>query len=226
MKLTHKQFVLALTLLCSVAVGAQQRSDTAYRELLPLAAKARLAVVQHPTLAAFEIESTVRDAVRKAQVAMSNGAGDASSAARAILDRLEQPIGPLREIPDGPLQLLLARIAKSEGKLDEEAYHREYATALLNSVDRSGVGLDPLSAMRVVMIQEEYNWFAAMQAQLKPSARTIRQIDGHIFDVWTATLTSGGTREVYFDSGPMQDSLRRVLMARKPAPASTRVPGE
>jgi hypothetical protein len=215
---TLLRLLFVTSLWCCATLQAQPVGDPLAREQLPLAAKARAGVVEHPRLAAFEYEATVRDAVQKARDALKNTQDFA--AARAILRGLEEPLGPLREIPYVPLHFLLGDLAKAQANVEEEKYHRAYATALLVAMTRSGQGEDALSAIRVVMVREEYEWFAVMQSRLKPKARVYREIDGHGFDVWTAIMTAGGEREVYFDVGPMQASLQRVFAARKAAPPS------
>lgn len=208
--------VVAYCLLLGAGFNASAQSpvQALIPTLMPVAAKARDGIVNHPRLASFEIEAIMRETVKKATGVMK-GPNDVS-AARAILAPLEQTIGPLRQLPLFELHRLLGYLAGLEGKSDEQNYHRAYSVALLLSIDKSGNGTSPESAYRVVMIVEEYDWFAA-QRGLKQQTRVAREMNGRKYDVWTARIDSGEERQIYFDVTGMQESAARVLNARNAA---------
>lgn len=205
-------FVVAV-LFASFTVQAQTAIDALIPNLLPIAAKSREAVVNHPTLAAFEVEHTIRDAVSKAVKSLTESPKDISKA-RSFLTPIEETIGPLREIPLVELHFLLAKLAELEQKLDEQNYHRAFAGALFVTLSRTGNGTSPEAAYKIVMIAEEYDWFGFMQQRWRRKARVSRNIEGKIFDIWTAVSPTGEERDIYFDASAMQDSLRRVFKAR------------
>lgn len=208
----HRWIFWLFAIIYSCGLQAQPAVDALIPELLPVAAKARESVLNHPTLAALEIEHTIREAVKKARSVMK-GPQDAA-AARENLAPLEQSIGPLREIPFIQLQFLLGALSGIEQKTEEQEYHRAFASALFISINRSGKGTSPETAYRVVMLAEEYDWFWFMQQRLKKKSRVSKDINGKKFDIWTAVTASGEERKIYFDVSGMQTSLARVLKAR------------
>ena len=192
----------------SCGLRAQPAVDALIPELLPVAAKAREAVVNHPTLGAYEIESTIRDAVNKAKGILKTP-HDAAAAREALLP-LEKSLGPLREIPFIQLHFLLGAIAGIEQRTEDQNYHRAFASALFVVINRTGKGASPETAYRVVLLAEEYDWFFFMQQRLKVKSRVSKDIGDRKFDIWTALTSSGEERQVYFDVSAMQASLLRV----------------
>ena len=114
-----------VALLTGVAAKAQTAVDLLIPNLLPIAAKSREAVVNHPTLTAFEVEGTIRDAVSKAVKSLTESPKDTSKA-RSFLSPLEEKFGPLREIPLVELHFLLAKLAELDQKGEEQNYHRAF----------------------------------------------------------------------------------------------------
>lgn len=203
----------------SSAARSQPAVDALTPTLLPVAAQARERVLNHPTLAAFEIEQTIKDAVAKASSQIKSPKD--APAARAELALLEQTLnmGPLREIPLIDLHKLMAAIAGAEGNSQEQAYHRAYSIALFMTINRSGDGKTPQTARRIVMIAEEYDWFWFAQQVVQRKARVAKTIDGRMYDIWTATMVNGGTEiELYFDASAMANSTTRVLSTRRKVP--------
>ena len=211
---TFLRSALVITaLLVSVAANGQTAVDLLIPNLLPIAAKSRETVVNHPTLAAFEVEHTIRDAVSKAAKSLTESPNDTSKA-RSCLTPLEEKIAPLRTIPLVELHFLLAKLAELEQKVEEQNYHRAFALALFVTLNRSGNGTSPETAYRIVMIAEEYDWFGFMQQRWKRKTRVAKDINGKKFDIWTAVSPTGEEREIYFDASAMGESIARVFAAR------------
>ena len=204
--------IIAALLVC-VAVNAQTAVDLLIPNLLPIASNSRNAVVNHPTLAAFEVEHTIRDAVSKAAKSLAEFPNDTSKA-RSFLTPLEEKIAPVGTIPLVQLQFLLAKLAELEQKVEEQNYHRAFALALFVTLNRSGNGSTPETAYRIVMIAEEYDWFGFMQQRWTRKTRVAKDINGKKFDIWTAVSPTGEEREIYFDASAMGESIARVFAAR------------
>lgn len=193
-------------------VLAQPAVQALLPTVIPVVAKGRAEVVNHPSLAATEIEHVIREAVNTAKTTLTSSKNPA--AAQAILQPLESTIGPLRTIPFVDLHQLMAAMAGMEGRTDDQMYHRAFAVALLIAVNETGTGKSPESALRVVMVSEQIAWFS-VQRDMKPKTRVTNRIDGRAYDIWTVTMTSGEERQVYFDVTAMIRSLERVLAARQ-----------
>jgi hypothetical protein len=204
--------VCFLGLLLTHPLSAQPTAEALIPSLEPVASKAREAVVNHPDLAAFEIEGEIREAVENA-TAVIKGPGDVP-AARKILAPLENEIGPLREIPLIELHKLLGALDKIENKTEDQMYHRAYSAALMIDILKSGNGTSPETAYHVVMISEEYAWFDYFKQDVQAKSRVYRDINGRSFDIWTATTTAGAERQIYFDVSAMDASFNRVMKAR------------
>lgn len=207
-------FIIALLLAAALPAGmaaAQPAVQALLPTVLPEAGKARAALVNHPTLAAFEIEQTMKEAVAKAKAALTSP--QQVPQARAALQPLETGLGPLRTLPLFELHQLLGAMAGMEGKTEDQTYHRAYALALILHVDRSGDGKTPQTARRVVMIAEQYDWFFANR-DVQRKTRVAKEIDGRMYDVWTVT-TAAGDQELYFDVTAMRQSVQRVMAARQ-----------
>lgn len=204
----------------SPPIFAQPTAEALIPSLEPVAAKAREAVVNHPALAAFEIESELREAVENA-TAIIKGPDDVL-AARAILAPLEKDFGSLREIPLIELHKLLGALDKIENKTEDQMYHRAFSAALMIALLRSGNGNSPETAYHVVMISEEYAWFDYFKQEVQEKSRVYKDINGRSFDIWTATIKAGTERQIYFDVSAMDASFNRVMKARsttQPTPA-------
>ena len=204
----------AILLLALVSVGCFAQSTATTREkLYATAIKARAAVLNHPTLAAFEIEIEIASAIAKAK-ALPAGP-DRLARARAALARLEATLGPLNEIPSVKLQTFLGVTAAEEDKMDDTHYHARYVGALVASLTDDADGESPRTAIPIAMIEDEYAYFDIhLDMQVRPGQRVGREIGGRYYDVWTLKTRSGEERKVYFDATAMQDSFARVLKLR------------
>jgi tetratricopeptide (TPR) repeat protein len=186
-------------------------------DLIPVATKAREAVVIHPSMSAYDIEHVIREAVKKAGAAVKTP--EDVAAGRETLATLEKQLGPLRQIPSTDLHALLQAFARLEKNTDEELYHLAYHIALSVSIHRSGTGATPETAVRVVMIGEERVWFqTVLRDQIAEQRRRSQDIDGRKYDIWTLKMKSGEERIVYFDVSPMTESSRRILKSRMASP--------
>ncbi len=199
---------------CLVA-HAQTEVDRLVSTLLPTAREARLAVVNHPTLAAMEIEYPLREALGKVKLAID--AGEDMASVKAGLAPLEGLVGPVKEVPLIEIHLQLAQLAEREQKQEERNYHTAYALALFEAMVEGADGRTEATAYKVVMISEEYDWFGFAQKSWARKGRVARDIGGRMFDIWTAVSPSGQERKVYFDAGAMGESLNRVFSARMAA---------
>ncbi len=207
--------VFAIVLAATPPLGsvlAQPAVQALLPTVIPVVAKGRAEVVNHPSLAATEIEHVIREAVNKAKTTLTSSKRPAE--AQAILQPLESTIGPLRTIPFFDLHQLMAAMAGMEGRTDDQMYHRAFAVALLIAINETGTGKSAESALRVVMVSEQTAWFS-VQRDMKPKTRLTNRIDGRAYDIWTVTMTSGEERQVYFDVTAMIRSLERVLAARQ-----------
>ncbi len=206
--------ILWLLASLSLWVHAGPTIESLVPNLLPIATKAREGVVNHRTLAAFEVENTIRDALNKAGNSFKTSRNPI--VARRHLESLEKTIGPLRENPLIELHLFLATLAEADGNPDDKIYHQAFANALFLALSYTGDGTSPATAFRIVMNSEENAWFKIMKHWLSKS-RTSKEIDGKTFDIWKARAPSGVDRDVYFDTSAMQASLRRILKERSSA---------
>jgi len=186
--------------------------------VMPDVEKARTAVAEHPTLATFEIEDMLRKGVDAATAAFTGP--QSGAAVRAALQPLEKDLGPLRTVPYVPLHQLLGAVAGAEGRDADQIYHRAYGVAVLIAIDRSGDGKTLPTAMRVVMVNEQYTWFRAQRDMQPKTRRPLRQ-DGRSYDVWTVA-TPAGDREVFFDVTASFASTGRILGARQRGPPPPR----
>ena len=193
------------------AIYAQPAVQQQIAQLDSIADKARLAVVNNPSLAAFEIEFMIKEAIKKATAIYPNDV----PAARKILKQLEPDLGPLKEIPSFDLHLLLSAMAGVEGDFSEQNYHRAFAVALMRSLVRSGDALSQETAPKIVMIVEEYNWFFLKKNELERETRVTRRDNGKVIDVWIVKTKDGKEMSIYFDASLMQESGERVLNNRK-----------
>lgn len=79
-------------------------------------------------------------------------------------------------------------------------------------LDRTGDGRTPRTARQVVLIVEEYDWFA-VNPEVQRRSRVGQVIDGRLYDIWTVA-TPAGEQLLYFDATAMRQSAERVLAAR------------
>jgi hypothetical protein len=181
-------------------------------ELMPVAEKARLAVVTHPTLAAFEIDAMIKDAIKNAKEVYKQPSD--IPAARQILRVLEPELGPLDQIPSFDLHLLLGAMEGAEGNTDKQTYHRAYGVAVMLDLDKSGNAFSLETAPKIVMIQEEYAWFFLRSRELTRQSRVAMREAGRLVDIWTVKTKDDKEIRIYFDAGLMQASAARVMDAR------------
>jgi len=205
----------AIVATLALALPTTLRAQPAVMALIPVVMpdveQARKAVADHPRLATYEIESMLREAVDAASAAFTGP--QSGAAVRAALRPLENDLGPVKTLPYVPLQTLLGALAGAEGRADDQTYHRAFAVAVLIAIDRSGDGRTLPTAMRVVMVNEQYTWFSAQRDMQRKTRRQLRQ-DGRVYDVWTAA-TPTGDREVFFDVTASFASFERVMAARQ-----------
>lgn len=166
--------IAALALVSASALPTTLAAQPAVMALIPVVMpdveKARTAVAEHPTLATFEIEDMLRKRVDAATAAFT--VPQSGAAVRAALQPLEKDLGPLRTVPYAPPHQLLGAVAGAEGRDADQICHRAYGVAVLIAIDRSGDGKTLPTAMRVVMVNEQYTWFRAqrdMQAKTRRS---------------------------------------------------------
>lgn len=207
--------VFAIVLAAAMPTGmvlAQPAVQALLPSVIPQAGQARANVVNHPALAAFEIEQTMKEAVAKAKAALTSPQQVAQ--AREHLLPLEK-LGPLRTLPLFELHQLLGAMAGMEGRTEDQTYHRAFSVALILHVDKSGDGKTPQTARRVVMIAEQYDWFFANR-EVQRKTRVAKEIDGRMYDIWTVA-TAAGDQELYFDVTAMRQSALRVMALRQQA---------
>ncbi|MFO1082654.1 MAG: hypothetical protein U1E23_18770 [Reyranellaceae bacterium] len=209
---------LALVALAPARPGGAQPSNPSpvqslLPSVLPLAENARARVISHPTLAAFEIEAMMRKAVAQAKAALTGP--HETGAARALLQPLEAELGAVRILPLVEIQQLLGAIAGIEGRTADQTFHRAFAVSLMLVLDRTGDGKSPRTARQVVLIAEEYDWFA-VNPEVQRRSRVSKDIDGRTYDIWTVA-TAAGEETLYFDATAMGQSTLRVLAAREAA---------
>lgn len=179
--------------------------------LVSTAEQARKNLVQHPTLTAFEIEAMLEEAANKLGMVIK-GTSDISRG-RELLTSLEQEVAPIREIPSFKMHVLLAKFAAMEGRAEDLNYHWAYAKATQLAIARTGTGASPETAIRVVMLSEEHDWFWTQEKVLQKESRVSQEIGGKKYDVWHAT-SNQGKHLIYFDVSAMQESLARVFAIR------------
>jgi hypothetical protein len=201
----------ALALMLPTTLLAQPAVTALIPVVMPDVEQARKAVADHPRLATFEIEGMLREALDAASTAFTGL--QSGEPVRAALRPLESDLGPVKTLPYVPLQTLLGAPAGAEGRADDQFYRRAFAVAVLIAIDRSGDGRTLPTAMRVVMVSEQYTWFGAQRDLQRKTRRQLRQ-DGRVHDVWMAA-TSAGDREVFFDATASFASAGRVLDARR-----------
>jgi hypothetical protein len=180
--------------------------------LMPVAAKARLAVITHPTLSAYEIDFKINEAIKKAKEVYKQPSD--IPAARQILRGLEPDLGPLDQIPSLSLHLLLGAMEGVEGNTGKQMYHRAYGLAVMFNLDKSGNALTLETAPKIVLLQEEYAWFFLRKGELTRQSQALMREGGRFVDVWTVKTLDDKETKVYFDAGLLQDSVARVTNAR------------
>jgi len=204
--------VAGLALIVHAEAFAQPTAATR-EQLRATAIKARAALLNHPALAAFEVESEIQNAIAKA-TALPAGPNRLARA-RAALAPLEATLGPLDEIPSVRLQTFLGVTAAEEDKMDDTHYHARYVGVLVASLTDDADGESPRTAIPIAMIEDEYAYFdIGLDVRVRPDQRVGREIGGRYYDVWTLKTRSGEERKVYFDATAMQDSFARVLKLR------------
>lgn len=184
--------------------------------VLPKACKAREAVIAHPTLPSYEIDQQIRTALQKAKEEFRS-----PQETLAKLRSLETALGPLQEIPSVELHQLLGALAGMEQRLQDQQYHRAYALALMLCLSRTGNGLTPETAYKVVLVSEEYSWFFMNQQQLTRLSRIARTLQDRRYDIWTVRYNDGREGQLYFDIQGPADSLMRQLEAARAAQAAS-----
>jgi hypothetical protein len=209
-----RRWVVVASALVSLTAQAQSPVDSLIVKLLPTAVKARESVVNHPTMDAYEIALTIREAVSTAMKSASESPEDLSEALRSLTP-LEAKLGPVREIPSIELHFILAALAQQEKRAEDNRYHLAYGTALFVALNLTGNGSSPATAYKVVTVAEEYDWFKFRQRFWKPKTRVSTEIEGKFYDVWTAVSPSGEERQIYFDASALSASLLRVASARR-----------
>lgn len=209
-----KRWVVVASALVSLTAQAQTPVDSLIVKLLPTAVKARESVVNHPTMDAYEIGFTLREAISTAMKSASESPKDFSEVLRSLTP-FEAKLGPVREIPSIELHVLLAVLAEQEKRAEDNRYHLAYGTALFVALNLTGNGSSPATAYKVVTVTEEYDWFRFRQRLWKPKTRVPAEIEGKLYDVWTAVSPSGEERQIYFDVSALSASLRRIASARR-----------
>jgi hypothetical protein len=209
--------ILISIYLVFVAIGgvvAQPTSEqirTLMPTVLPIADAARAKNINHPTLSSYHISQIVDDALKKMSLVVK-GPGDAAKGI-AILEEELKAIGPIKEIAHTDVHRALGFLNGDLGKADEWAYHRTFGVALLFSMNRSGDGKTPQTAMVATLVREQYVWFEANRNRIQRVSRVSQEIDGRSYDVWTAkVLPSGEETKIYFDVTAMKESLNRQLI--------------
>lgn len=205
-----RMLLACLALLAAWPARPDLMEDAA--KLVPVAARARAAVLNHATLAPFEIESVIEEALTAASM-VGEGPGEYERKLKAI-GAFEPRLGPAREIPSIRMHLILGAVAEEEDRKADSGYHRAYVVAIMKCIASGADGTSPQSPYKVVMVDDEYQFFRISGIRVQPRQRVAREIDGRMFDIWTLGTRDGKPYRLYFDVTEMQEAFARILKAR------------
>jgi hypothetical protein len=204
------RWILPVILSAAVTTVQAQLAELALK-LVPEAEAARQAVLNHPSVAPFELEGTIDEAATA--MAMVPEGPDLYARKRAALVPYEARLGPLMRVPSIRLHTNLGGIAAEQGLKDQRLQHAAYAVALLKCVTGENDGSSATQAFRVALVDDEYGYFRFMGIRVLPQQRTTATVDGRNYDVWTLR-NAGDGRRIWFDVTANQDAGERVLKAR------------
>jgi hypothetical protein len=77
------------------------------------------------------------------------------------------------------------------------------------ALSKTGNGYSPETALRVITIDEEYNWLGINQ--LKGIERKNNNIGTRNFDIWRVQKLSGEESTLYFDVTEIKEQFTRLL---------------
>jgi hypothetical protein len=176
-------------------------------QLLPIAIEARQGFLSNPTKSSYELQQEIVDAIKQASALP--GTSENFSKIHEIFARMEASIGPLKTAPSFRLHDALKNLARLERNDEAAQYHDAYALALMVALSKTGNGYSPETALKVITIDEEYNWLGINQ--LKGIERKNNNIGTRNFDIWRVQKLSGEESTLYFDVTEIKEQFTRLL---------------
>jgi hypothetical protein len=214
----HIRSFIFLALLCPLASMAQSDgpSPESVEALVPgLVSVADAACASVTT----RTDTTAHDLDRSAVQALSDidqmGDDADPAAVRSRLDKLADEVGPLDAFPMLRLHFLLGYLAGREGNVQQQAYHRAYALALTQVIEKNGHGESEEHALRPCLIANEYDWLQFRAGIDNPGDQALVNSGQYHYDVYHADL-GDAKATIYFDVTDMIEQTEHALSSGTP----------
>lgn len=132
---------------------------------------------------------------------------------RVRLSRFKDEVGGIDDFPSLRLQLFLGYLAGRDGDIKQQAYHRAYALALTQVMEKNGMGETAARAIRPCLVINEYDWIHFRAGMERPGSQGLQSIDGRSYDVLEAKGPRGKAASVYFDVTEMMQQAGHAHLA-------------
>jgi hypothetical protein len=143
------------------------------------------------------------------------GEGADPAAVRSRLDKLADEVGSLDAFPMLRLHFLLGYLAGREGKVQQQAYHRAYALALTQVIEKNGRGESEEHALHPCLIANEYDWLRFRAGIDNPGEQALVNSGQHHYDVYHAN-PGDAEATILFDVTDMIEETEHALSSGPP----------
>jgi hypothetical protein len=191
-KLTSSIF-LALSLLFANSAQGQETSIDG-GDMSSIAEEACRAVSVNAAHSVYELDNAIMQALTEIELALEKP--DGVDKARKRLAELGNEIGPIDRIPKLRMHFLLGYLAGKEGDLNKQQWHRRFAVALTNVMEKNGMGESPDRALRPCLVSNEYDWLKFRAELGRPDSQGLQLHKDRSFDVFEYKKEN---RSIYFD---------------------------
>lgn len=211
-------FVVLAASISSIVLAGEPGPDevrSMVPALIPVAEKACSDVTARPGISAHGIDHAAVEAL--SDIAKLDQQKQVP-AIRARLAELQTQIGEIDTLPLLSLHFLLGYLAGNEGNTRQQAYHRAYAIALTQVMERNGTGKTPAQAIRPCLVANEYDWLKFRANLGQPNSQGLQSAGDRLYDVMRLAGPDGKKIAIYFDVTQMMEQTERNLESKPGKP--------